>query len=110
MEEARVEQELWIGLVGFRPMPGSDFFRGDAGGFTNVVMWANSEAEYRRKVQTIAAELGLFVTEIEDEEPVTKREQGHFWNEEIEDAVCRARSCPSEIVFGTFHTYKYDKG
>jgi hypothetical protein len=108
MEKALMKKqpELWIGLVGLKPLkrPPS----APAGAFTNIITWATDKREFREKVETIAAELEMYVVEIEDEEPVTARLRNSSVAEDIEDLIEHAKSNPKAILYGTFHTYPHD--
>jgi hypothetical protein len=62
--------ELWIGLVEFRPFNREAY--GDAGAFSYIVTWARDAAEFRKKADTIATTMGLYVMGIEREKPLAK--------------------------------------
>lgn len=98
--------ELWIGLIELRPLDRAAF--GAAGAFTNLITWAKSSGEFRTKAETIAAELNMYVADVEEEEPLVARLKEHSVSEEIEDLVERAESNPNAILYSTFHTYERD--
>jgi hypothetical protein len=100
------QPELWIGLVEVRPVDREAY--GAAGAFTNIVTWARDSDEFRRKAETIAATLDLYVAEIEDAEPLSDRIAKHSLSDEIEDMIQRAEFNPQAIVYGTFHRYPSD--
>jgi hypothetical protein len=98
--------ELWVGLVEFKPLNKKNF--GAAGVFTNLVTWTRNSAEFRKKAETIASTMGLYVAAIEDAEPWAQRIQRHSVSEELEDMVLRAETNPNAIIYGTFHRYPFD--
>jgi hypothetical protein len=99
--------ELWIGLVEVRPLDRDAY--GAAGAFTNIITWASDAAEFRRKAETIAATLDLYVLDIEGEEPLTQRTKTWTPGDEVEDMIQRAETNPNAIVYGTFHRYRVDQ-
>jgi hypothetical protein len=74
----------------------------------NVVTWASNADEFRSNADLVLAELGLFVVEVEDPEPVAIRTKKAKFEEEIEDMIARAETNPNAIIYGTFHTWKRD--
>jgi hypothetical protein len=100
--------ELWIGLVEFRPFNREAY--GDAGAFSYIVTWARDAAEFRKKADTIATTMGIYVMGIEREKPLAKWLETQSPLEEIEDMIQRAESNPNAIVYGTFHRYRVDQG
>lgn len=97
---------MWIGLVELRPLDRPAF--GAAGAFTNLITWARSSDEFRAKAATIAAELNMYIVNVEEEEPLATRLKEHSVSEEIEDLVERAESNPNAILYSTLHTYERD--
>jgi len=95
--------KLWIGLVELKPLNPEAF--GAAGAFTNIVTWAGDPVEFRKKAETIAATMNLYVADVEGEEPFAERTRKHSVSEEIEDMAERAESNPNAIIYGTFHRY-----
>jgi len=98
--------ELWIGLVELKPFDRKAY--GAAGAFTNVITWAASKDEFRVKAETIAAELEMYVADIEEDEPVAARLENHTVSEEVEDLIEQAQTNPNAILYATFHTYLND--
>lgn len=98
---------LWIGLVEVKPLDRKAY--GAAGAFTNIVTWACDIEGFRKKGETIAATLDMFVANIEGAEPLAERIKVSALNEEIGDMVLRAESNPNAIVNGTFHCYPFDE-
>ena len=108
---ARANEQLWIGLVELRSAdPTNHTLKESKGAFVNVVTWAATADDYRRKAEMIAQGLGLFVAAIENEEPVAiRRDKAHGTFEgEIEDMISRAETNPNAIIYGTFHTFDRD--
>jgi hypothetical protein len=105
------KKQLWIGLVEVRPLAGNNEILGDAkGAFVNIVTWASNDEEYRRNAELIASKLGLFVSEIENPEPLRVRRMKTTGGlgQEIEDMISRAEDNPNAIIYGTFHTFEKD--
>ncbi|MGB9067034.1 MAG: hypothetical protein WCC21_00575 [Candidatus Acidiferrales bacterium] len=97
------QAELRIGLVELKPLKWAP-----SGWFTNIVTWVTGHDGFRAKVEIIAAELGRYIVEIEDEEPVAQRLKNHAVDEAIEDLIGRATSNPEAVLYGTFHAYPHD--
>ena len=95
--------ELWIGVVELKPLDREEY--GAAGAFTNIITWASNAMEFRKKAETIAATLNLYVFGIEREEPLAQRTNKYTVSDDIEDMIQRAESNPNAIVYGTFHRY-----
>jgi hypothetical protein len=95
--------ELWIGLVELKPLNLEEY--GAAGAFTNIITWAANATEFRKKAETIAATMNLYVMEVEGEEPLAQRAKKMPLSEELDDMIQRAESNPNAIVYGTFHRY-----
>lgn len=95
-------------MVHLKPL-NKDGLKGAAGAYTNIITWANDSASFRRKAETIAATMDLYVVETEGEEPLFERfGDSVIPNEELEDMHSRAKDNPHAIVYGTFHQYPHD--
>jgi len=94
---------MWIGLVELKPLNREEY--GAAGAFTNIVTWACNSTEFRKKAEIIAADMNLYVLEVEGEEPLAKRAKKVPLSEDLDDMVQRAESNPNAIIYGTFHCY-----
>jgi hypothetical protein len=79
------QPELWIGLVEVKPLDRKAY--GAAGAFTYIVTWACDIEGFRKKAETIAATLDMFVADIEGAEPLGERIKVSALTEEIEDMV-----------------------
>ena len=99
--------QLWIGVVELKPLNAKKY--GAAGAFTNIITWAYDIAGFRAKAETIAATLEMFVTEVEEVEPLAERKVKCSLSEEIEDMMIRAELNPNAIVYGTFHRYPFNE-
>lgn len=100
--------ELWIGMVHLKPLK-ENGLEGAAGAYTNIITWAYDSASFRKKAETIAATMDLYVVETEGAEPLFKK-FGDFIipDEELENMYSRAEQNPNAIVYGTFHQYSHD--
>jgi hypothetical protein len=101
------QPELWIGLVELKPLNQEEY--GAAGAFTNIVTWACNALEFRKKAETIAATLNLYVIGVEREEPLAERIKKFTVSDEVEDMIGRAESNLNAIVYGTFHRYPFNE-
>jgi hypothetical protein len=101
------QPELWIGLVELRPFDQKAY--GSAGAFTYIITWARNATEYRKKADTIASTMKLYVMDVEGEQRLAKWTAKRIPSDEMEDMIQRAESNPNAIVYGTFHTYDADQ-
>ena len=60
--------------------------------------------------RNLAESSKLFVASIEREEPLATRSARAYLTEELEELVNRAESNPNAILYGLFHTYKFNEG
>ena len=72
-----INQQLWIGLVGVHPHSENSILGSYSGGFTNIVVFAQNKAEFKKEVSKFCLENNLDVFEIEDIERVSKRMKKH---------------------------------
>ena len=72
-----INQPLWIGLVGVHPHSENSILGSYSGGFTNIVVFAQNKAEFKKEVSKFCLENNLDVFEIEDIERVSKRMKKH---------------------------------
>lgn len=101
-----VEWSYGSGLVELKPLDRQAY--GAAGAFTNIVTWASDPDWFRRKAETIATTLDMYVIDVEGAEPVAHRAEQRS-TEEIDDMLSRAQFNPDAIVYGTFHRYPFDE-
>jgi hypothetical protein len=103
-------KQLWIGAVEVRPLhPKNDVLGDTKGAFVNIVTWACDAEKYERNAELVVGELGLFIGEVINPEPVeTRRKREGGFTEEIEDIISRAQDNPNAIIYGTFHTFEKD--
>jgi hypothetical protein len=102
------KKELWIGKVEVRPLKGSRTLGDAKGAFVNVVTWASDARDFRRNADLVLGELGLFIVEIENPEPVSIRRTKAEFEETIEEMITRAQDNANAIIYGTFHTWDGD--
>ena len=102
-----MKNQLWIGLVHLKPRK-KDGLQGSTGTYTNIITWACDSSSFRGKAEAIAATMDLYVVEIEEEEPLSKRFPDSRMNEELDDMRSRAEHNPNAIVYGIFHHYPHD--
>ena len=102
------EKQLWIGKIEVRPMKGSLVLGDSVGAFVNLVTWSHDPDEYRRNADLVLGELGLFIVEVENPEPVSIRKQKAVLDEGVMDMIDRAEGNPKAIIYGTFHKWDRD--
>lgn len=103
-------KQLWIGLVEVRPIKGTEVLTDAKGAFTNLVAWAFDAGEYRRSAELVLKKLGLHVLGVESVEPVSiRKEREGALKGEIEEMIDRAENNPNAVIYGTFHTWKWDE-
>jgi hypothetical protein len=68
-----------------------------------------NSAEFRKKAETIAATMDLYVPNIDEEGPFGIRAIKWTVSEEIEDLVSQAKLNPNAILHGTFHRYPFNE-
>ena len=102
------EKQLWIGKVEVRPLKGSTVLGDAVGAFVNLVTWSRDPEEYRRNAALVLEELGLFIVEVENPEPVSVRRKKAVFEDSVVDMIDRAEGNPSAIIYGTFHKWEND--
>lgn len=108
MSTQRLAKQLWIGLVEVRAFTQSKALGDAKGAFVNLVTWAADAVQFKSNAEVVLGNLGLFVVEVENPEPVSTRRRSMDLEEEIEDMIARAENNPNAIIYGTFHTWKRD--
>lgn len=101
------ESELWIGMVLLKPLT-PKALKGAAGAFANMITWASSPEQFRKKADTLAAEMDLYVVETEDVEPLAAWRHSYELTEEVEEMVEEAQNDAEAIVFGPFYQYPHE--
>lgn len=101
-------QEVWVGLLVLFACSDCDVIEPQKGAYVNVLTWATSESEYRRKVLPVMKHYGLEVSEINQVEPLTTR----LGRPNISEALVRELleiadriSKPEHVIYGNFYTF-----
>jgi len=100
-------EQKWIGLAHVKPVPGSDFFDGDPGAYCQVVGLASTALVFRVKVESVFAEIGLVVMEIEDLEPLEQRVMTGTISGELL-TLADQLSASDPVLNDIFHVYSSD--
>jgi hypothetical protein len=111
-ETTAAKDQLWIGLVWLKPLPGAKGSLIDgsfAGAFTNVVTWARDSDTFRSKADLLAAAYDVYVVEVEGAEPVLARLSHATVAEDIAEIIKQAETNPKAILFGTIHQYPHEE-
>lgn len=93
-------KELWIGVV--EVLTDESSGEGNTRAFTNVVTWAESDAEYFRVVRLVFGKYGWTVLGFERVRPVAEQSG---YQDEIIEIIDKARVNPDACVYSTFHYY-----
>ena len=96
-----------FGLVEVKPLDRKAY--GAAGAFTNIVTWACDIEGFRKKTETIAATLDMFVADIEGAEPLADRIKGRRSPRGNRGHGISGGINQEAIVYGTFHRYPFDE-
>jgi hypothetical protein len=101
--------ELWTGIACLVANPNCKEFRrfGDEGkgAYVNTVAWAPSAQEFRKRVDQVARELDCILLELERVKTLHKRMEEPDYPEELITMRTTAQRQPSDVIFGTFHTW-----
>jgi hypothetical protein len=100
------KKQIWIGLVGIRPLPDAEVLQEVSGAYTNVLTWASSGTEFAERVRKLMDEMKMIITEIEDAEPLSNRGGVEDFDGEIAESISEVEKNPDAIVYGTFHSWK----
>jgi hypothetical protein len=98
-----MNRELWIALIEVGVIPGSSALSAGEGAYVNAVVVASDEGEFENLVAHALNEIGLFVVNIEDAEPFSKRAARYVLDDDILQLADEARS--RGVCFGAFHVY-----
>ena len=98
------EAEVWIGLVGVKPVADCDLLDGAAGAYVNMLAWANCATELRAKATDACGDYKLEVTEFDDVEPFSLRVRQHEVAKELLD-LAKEVEATRNVRFGTFHLW-----
>jgi hypothetical protein len=104
-QDSKNKLEVWIGLVGAKPLPDSEFFgEGVIGGYSNALVLASNEEGFREEVVKALETFNVLLTEVEDVEPLSARTSKWEVDEELLTLadVVRVSGSP---MFGTWHVY-----
>ena len=98
-------RELWIGLIQARARPNSNALGAAKGAYFNIVTWASSAEEFKRKAALLCDNLGLFIEDIEDEMPIRREGESSILHDDLQELIEQAENDPNAILYGTFHTW-----
>jgi hypothetical protein len=93
-------KDLWLGRIEILTPP-TDF--GDTKAFTKVVARANTEIDFREHVSLTCEEYDWSLISVEDCNPLSK--VIGITDEELLDAIERAKDYPEACIFTTLHYY-----
>ena len=98
--------EVWIGLVGVVPRPGSKTLGGGSskGAYVNALSYASNEGEYREKVLAALARLELEAFAFEDVESISDRTSKYELDEKLQALVDEVAT-HKDVRFGAFHNF-----
>ena len=87
------------------PLEGCRFLGSSKGAFANVMAWAESQTEFRARVDRALADIGLALVELEDCELFTERHARSEVGAALLTMENTLRTQPDDVVFGTFHKW-----
>lgn len=106
MEETK---EVWIGLLGIKPLPGNDLLSpGALGAYVQTLAWASSQNEYLAEIGKALKDYGFSLEEYNDLEPIAVRSR----KMQLEDPILKLASevrATKNVRFGIFNNY-FDDG
>jgi hypothetical protein len=96
-------REIWIGLAEVAAGPECNILATGKAAFTNVLTYAETQDEYRRKVIEMMEHYGAAVLDINDIEPLRSRLEKTSVDDELLAIADELE--PEHIRFGTLHTF-----
>jgi hypothetical protein len=96
--------EVWIGLVGVGPLPGSKTLGEAKGAYVNALAVALNSQQYEETVKAALDELALFAFEFEDVEQFSERASRMELDEKLHD-LAEGALRSGRVCFDDFHTY-----
>lgn len=97
-------EEFWKGLVEVRQREDIKYLGDVPGGFVNVVSYAKTSQDFRRKVSRALDELGLDLVDLDDIQILSQEIAVETASEEILTMIDTVRRLDS-VAFGTFFVY-----
>jgi hypothetical protein len=100
--------KIWAGIACLVADPQCKGFRrfGDGkGAYVNVVAYAASEIDFTERVKRIVPTLDCILLELDRVQPLERRMEEPDCPEELITMRSTAKRRPSDLVFGTFHTW-----
>jgi hypothetical protein len=95
-------ERVWITTAEVKVQPG-DMSSGDCLGFMKIIMWAASQEDFVRKLETYLARYQWVLLSVEDTSVVdSSRDYGDEVNQMIEEAL----QDHNAIRLGTYYSYK----
>lgn len=104
LTEFSMGKQVWIGLVGVVPRPGSAALGNAKGGFTNALALVTDPREFERQVTEALDELGLIPYEFEDIESFTSRIARCEVDEAIKELAPEVERT-GNVRLGTFYNF-----
>lgn len=80
----------------------------DKGAYVNVLTWANTDSEYRRKVLPVMSHYGLEVAEVTNVQPLTVRIATSEIKESLVEELLKIAdqiSSEKHVIYGNFYTF-----
>lgn len=103
--EPSTEKSIWIGMVQVLSLPGSEILQGVSGAYVNILTWAANPSEFREKAKELMDYLGVKLVGVEDEEPLSKREERGEVDADVAQVALEVKGNPKSIRYMTFHTW-----
>jgi hypothetical protein len=104
MPDQKENTRVWIGVACVVPLDGCELLSARQGAYVNFLTLANSESEYRAKVNGALVYYRLEMQGVEDIRPFSESDGA---SEEIMSIAeeLEANRDPNHVRFGTFHNF-----
>lgn len=109
MSTSKLPKEVWIGLVGMKPKPGSTFFdEGIKGAYAQILAWADSTTEYKAQIEEALNFYHLYLHTIDNVEPLAERLSKYVIDDYLLELANEVRTT-GNARFGTFHEFENEE-
>ncbi len=101
--------DVWIGVVGVRPIPGNTRLEGAEGAYVNALALVSNAADYELVVTRALRELEFSVFEFDDVETFADRVKTATIEDGLEELASVVRRT-GRVQFGIFHRFSDVEG
>jgi hypothetical protein len=97
--------DVWIGVVGVRPLPGNTRLEGAEGAYVNALAFVSNAADYELVVTRALREVEFSVFEFDDVETFADRVKKATIEQGLEELASIVRRT-GRVQFGIFHRFR----